>query len=61
MVQVAGRQIQGLVKTFGEGQPGELVAMLDSSGMLSICLVNGSAEALLGAQPGDPVEIIQQP
>ncbi len=61
LVQVAGRQIQGLVKTFGEGRPGELVAMLDSSGMLSICSVNGSAEAQLGAQPGDPVEIIQQP
>jgi hypothetical protein len=34
--------------------------MLDSSGRLSICIVNGSAEAELGAQPGDLVEVIQQ-
>lgn len=61
MVRIAGHEIQGLVQTFGEGRPGELVAMLDSSGRLSICIVNGSAEAKLGAQPGDPVEVIRQP
>ena len=60
VVRIARREIQGLVKTFGERQPGELVAMLDSSGMLSICTVNGSAESQLGAQMGDPVEIVQQ-
>jgi S-adenosylmethionine hydrolase len=59
VVQIAGHEIRGLVKTFGEGRPGELVAMLDSSGRLSICIVNGSAEDQLDAKPGDPVELIQ--
>lgn len=60
VVRIAGREIHGLVKTFGERQPGELVAMLDSSGMLSICTVNGSAASQLGAHFGAGVEIIHE-
>lgn len=56
-VVLAGLTIPRLVRTFGEAQPGELVALFDSSGMLSICVVNGSAAARLGAQVGDTLEV----
>lgn len=57
VVRIAGREIRGLVKTFGERGAGELVAMIDSSDALSICIVNGDAAAQLGVQPGQVVEI----
>jgi S-adenosylmethionine hydrolase len=57
IVRIAGREIHGLVKTFGERRTGELVAMIDSSDALSICIVNGDASVELGAQPGQIVEI----
>jgi S-adenosyl-L-methionine hydrolase (adenosine-forming) len=57
VVHIAGREIHGLVKTFGDRQPGELVAMIDSSGALSICMVNGDAAGQLGVLAGEPVEI----
>jgi S-adenosyl-L-methionine hydrolase (adenosine-forming) len=50
--------INGIVRTFGEGHPGELVALIDSSDYLSICLVNGSAAAYMPAQIGDPVYVL---
>jgi S-adenosyl-L-methionine hydrolase (adenosine-forming) len=49
--------IHGIVRTFGEGQPGDLVALIDSSDYLGICVVNGSAASYTSAQIGDPVVI----
>lgn len=57
VVRIAGGEIHGLVKTFGERQPGELAAMFDSSDALSICIVNGDAAAELSVQIGEIVEI----
>ncbi len=45
------------VDTFGEGSHGELVAMIDSAGYLSLCEVNGNAAARLKAGVGSPVEV----
>lgn len=50
-------QIHGLSTTFGGHEAGSLIAMPDSSGMLSICVVNGSAAQRLQAGLGTPVEI----
>jgi S-adenosylmethionine hydrolase len=50
-------KIRGLVNAFGDRQPGELVALFDSSGYLAISVVNGSAAQRLGCKPGDLVEI----
>lgn len=58
LVKVGDETITRMVNTFGEGQPGELVAMLDSSGHLSLCVVNGSAAERLGVGPGAPVEVL---
>ena len=57
-IQVAGKHIRGLSRTFGEGRPGELVALIDSDNCLSICVVNGSAAEQLKAGTGAPVEVI---
>jgi hypothetical protein len=35
--------LDGLVRTFGEGKPGELVALFGSTGSLIVCEVNGNA------------------
>jgi hypothetical protein len=59
-VVVSGEVINGLKRTYGDGQPGELVALIDSAGYLSIALVNGNAQASLKINLGDPVEIYLQ-
>jgi S-adenosyl-L-methionine hydrolase (adenosine-forming) len=54
-VTLAGTTIQGMVNTFGERQPGDLVALLGSTGNLIVSVVNGSAAARLGVQVGDAI------
>ncbi|MCS6962715.1 MAG: SAM-dependent chlorinase/fluorinase [Thermoflexus sp.] len=56
-VEIGDRIIQGIVHTFAEGQPGELIAYPGSSGFLEIGLVNGCAAAALEARRGDPVVV----
>lgn len=56
-VRVGGVEITGLVNTFGERPPGELVALFGSTGNLLVCLVNGSAAAHLNLKVGDSFEI----
>jgi S-adenosyl-L-methionine hydrolase (adenosine-forming) len=59
-VRIAGQEIRGLVHTFGEGLPGDLLAMLDSAGQVSVCEVNGSAARRLNVAAGEPVELYWQ-
>ena len=56
-VTVGGITIDGLSRTFGDGKPGDLIAMIDSSNRLSISVVNGSAAQRLGVRTGDPIEV----
>jgi S-adenosylmethionine hydrolase len=56
-VRMAGVEIVGLVHTFGERPPGELVALYGSTDYLIISVVNGSAAQKLGAKVGDPLEV----
>jgi S-adenosylmethionine hydrolase len=56
-IKIANTQIDSLVATFGDGRPGQLVALFDSSGKLCICLVNGNAASRLQAGVGDPLEV----
>jgi S-adenosyl-L-methionine hydrolase (adenosine-forming) len=55
-VSLAGTTIQGMVNTFGERQPGDLVALIGSTGNLVVSVVNGSAAARLGIQVGESIE-----
>jgi S-adenosylmethionine hydrolase len=52
-VRLCGTEIHGLVSTFGERAPGELVALFGSTGNLIVSVVNGSAAQKLGAGVGE--------
>lgn len=57
LVRLCGRELRGLVRTFGERPVGELIALYGSTGNLIVSIVNGSAQAALHAEVGDPVEV----
>jgi hypothetical protein len=57
VINIKGENISGLVSTFGEREPGTLVALLDSNGSLAISIVNGSAANYLQAGVGDKIEV----
>jgi len=57
-VRLCGREIQGMVHTFGDRPVGELVALIGSTGNLVVCVVNGNAARELGAKKGDMVEVL---
>jgi len=56
-VRLGGVEVHGLVKTFGERSPGELVALYGSTGNLIVSVVNGSAAQRLDTHVGDPVQV----
>jgi S-adenosyl-L-methionine hydrolase (adenosine-forming) len=56
-VRLCGVAITGLVKTFGERQAGDLIALYGSTGNLLVAVVNGNAAQRLGAKIGDQVEV----
>ena len=53
-----GREVRGLVDSYGNAQPGELVALVDSENYIEIAIVNGSAAQVTGALVGDVVEVV---
>ncbi|MCS6975728.1 MAG: SAM-dependent chlorinase/fluorinase [Gemmatales bacterium] len=57
VVLIAARRIARWVRTYGEAKPGELVALISSSGYLEIAEVQGSAARTLSAGRGTPVEV----
>ena len=57
-LHILGRQIDRLVDSYGHCAAGELVALVDSEGYIEVAVVNGSAARLLGAQVGDPLEVL---
>jgi S-adenosylmethionine hydrolase len=57
-VKLCGETVTGLVKTFGEKKPGELVNLYGSTGDLIVSVVNGNAASLLNAHSGDKFEVI---
>lgn len=46
-----------LVRTYGEAEPGTLVALIGSSGRLEVAVINGSAAARLGLGVGAPIDV----
>lgn len=57
-VRLGSARIDGLVKTFGDRRPGDIVALLGSTGNLIVAVVNGSASARLGLGVGAPVLVV---
>jgi putative phosphoesterase len=54
-IEIADVTIEGIRETFGEAEPGELIAIIDSSGSLAISVVNGDAAERLGADLGTKI------
>ena len=54
----AGGRAARWVRTFGEGTPGELLAMIGSGGRVEVAVREGSAAAALGAVRGVPVRLV---
>ena len=50
--------IEGLVKSYGHRESGDLIALVDSENYVEISVVNGNAAKQTGAQIGDVVEVI---
>jgi S-adenosyl-L-methionine hydrolase (adenosine-forming) len=61
VIHVHGSEIKGVVQAYGEAASGELVALFDSSDLLSIAVVNGDAAQVLRAKVGDPLEVAIPP
>jgi S-adenosylmethionine hydrolase len=55
--QLGGWVVRGLVASYGQSQPGELIALLDSENYLELAIVNGSAAQMTGARVGDIVDV----
>lgn len=56
-IQVAGRVIVGLSRTYGERSADEVIALVGSSGYLEIAQVGGNAVQQLAARVGDAVRV----
>lgn len=56
-VSLGGVNIDGMVSTFGERPPGELISLFGSTGNLLVCEVNGSAASRLNVRIGDVLEV----
>jgi S-adenosylmethionine hydrolase len=56
-VRTGGRQIRGIVHTYGAALAGEVVALFDSQGRLEIAVVGGSAARELGLGLGEQVVV----
>jgi S-adenosylmethionine hydrolase len=56
-VEVKGMKVEGLVETFGDRDPGSLVALFSSTGDLILSIVNGSASQVVGGEVGDEVKV----
>lgn len=50
-------KIHGINNTYLESDPGELLAIFNSAGLLEIAIVQGNAAELLGFEPGTPIKI----
>lgn len=57
LIEINGKRIRGVTKTFGVAETGTLIATVDSRGALAISIVNGNAADELGAAIGTPVKI----
>ncbi len=56
-LEVSNRIIGPLKKTYADGEYGELVAIVGSSGLIEVAVRNSSAHQMLGLRIGDPVII----
>jgi hypothetical protein len=56
-IRIGGIVIDGLVHTFGDGKPGDLIALFGSTGNLIVAEVNGNAAQRLRLRVGAAVAV----
>lgn len=56
-VHIKNATIHGTVKTYADGSPGALCALIGSSDFLEVALVEGSAVSAYGISKGDPITV----
>ena len=61
IVRINNVDINGMVNTFGERPPGDLIALISSTGNLAVSVVNGNAAQKLGTKVGDAVKVLIKP
>jgi S-adenosylmethionine hydrolase len=61
LFRINGAEIQGMVDSYGQRSPGEVIALVDSADFVEIATVNGSAADDLKASVGDVVEVVLGP
>jgi S-adenosylmethionine hydrolase len=57
VVAAAGQEVAEVRHTYADVAPGEVLALVGSSGYLEVAVREGSAALLLGVQPGDEVAL----
>jgi len=58
LIRFKGREIDGMVDSYGHREVGDLVALVDSEGYVEVAIVNGNAASTLDAKIGDIVEVL---
>jgi S-adenosylmethionine hydrolase len=56
-IECAGRTLRGLRSNYSEGNPGELLALIGSSGRLEIAVRDGNAARVLGISNGEKARV----
>jgi S-adenosylmethionine hydrolase len=59
-LRLCGREVRGLVASYGHKHSNELIALVDSEDFVEIAVVNGNAAKTLSAQVGDIVEVVAE-
>lgn len=59
-IKLKDHTINQFINSYGDAEEGELIALIDSSGYLSLAVVNGNAADALDTQSGDTLEVISQ-
>ena len=56
-LEIGGRHIAPLVRTYNEAPSGSLFVLIDSSGYLEVAANQASAAKMIGCAPGDPITV----
>ncbi len=56
-IECSAHVVREMVRAYGRGVAGSLVALVGSSGLLELAVVNGSAAQMLGVEVGDEVTV----
>ncbi len=57
-IRIGNHAIDSILSTYSEQPPGELIALIDSSGYLELAENRGNAARLTGCKPGDKVIVL---